>query len=85
MTFAKGPPCRYSVSGKGKLRKRLPVSLAIALATAGASGRRPTSLIPPGSLSVGMTLTLTVTLTTGVWLARSRVCASSFYTLALAD
>ncbi len=53
--------------GKGKARKRLPLSDAIALAMAGAKGGRPTSPMPPGWLSVGITFTIT----SGVSLARS--------------
>ena len=49
---------RIYTDAKGKVRKRLLVKLATALATAGAMGGRPASPMPPGWLSVGMTLTV---------------------------
>ena len=60
-------PFSAQTIGNGNARKRLPLSDAIALATAGAKGGKPTSPMPPGWLSVGMTFKNT----SGASLARS--------------
>jgi hypothetical protein len=57
----------YYASVNGNPRKRFPLIEAIAFEIAGATGGRPTSPIPPGWLSVGITFTLM----RGVSLARS--------------